>query len=140
MTFVLDASVALAWAFEDEGNDYVRHVLESLRRSSAIVPPIWALEIANVLLIAERRRRINEAQTSRFIEYLGGLPIEVDDSGLADVLTDGVAIARSHQLSSYDAMYLDLAMRHGVPLATQDRRLTEAARLAGVPLLAEDGV
>lgn len=131
--FVIDASLAMSWCFHDEATEATDAVLERLRDDEAAVPAIWPLEIANVLLLAERRGRISEAQASRFVELLEQLPVEVDDTqtNVADV----VATGRRHQLSSYDASYLLLAERLGTPLGTRDIRLADAARQAGVPLL-----
>jgi predicted nucleic acid-binding protein len=131
--FVIDTSVAMAWCFEDEATDATDAVLDRLRDDHGVVPAIWPLEVANVLLAAERRGRLSEAQASRFLELLAQLPINVDDSptDMAGV----VAVARRHALSSYDASYLVLAERHGVSLATLDRPLGKAARKAGVQLL-----
>lgn len=131
--FVIDASVAMAWCFEDEVTDDTEAVLDRLRSEQAIVPAIWPLEVANVLLVAERRGRISEAQINRFIRLLGQLPIKLDDAG--SDLAGVVATGRVHGLSSYDASYLLLAERAGLPLATLDARLGGAATQAGVPLL-----
>ena len=129
----MDASVAMAWCFEDEVTEATDVVLDRLRDDEAAVPVIWPLEVTNVLLVAERRDRLSEAQASRFLELLTQLPIEVDDAphDLAAI----VAAGRRHELSSYDASYLVLAERLGAPLATVDRRLANAAERAGVELL-----
>lgn len=123
----------MAWCFADEATDATESVLDQFIDDVAIVPAIWPLEVANVILGAERRRRLTEAQASRFLELLQQLPINVDDvsTDLASVLAAG----RRHKLSSYDASYLLLAERLGVPLATLDRHLGEAATRAGVKLL-----
>jgi predicted nucleic acid-binding protein len=129
----MDASVAMAWCFEDEATEATDAVLDRLRDDEAAVPAIWPLEVANVLLVAERRGRLSEAQASRFLELLAQLPIEVDDAprDLADI----VAAGRRHELSSYDASYLVLAERLGASLATLDQRLAKVAEGAGVELL-----
>lgn len=131
--FVVDTSVTMAWCFEDEATPATEAVLDRLRDEPAIVPPIWPLEVANVLLVAERRRRMTEAQAARFTGLLGQLPIHVDDDtvDLSAVLGTG----RRHELSAYDAAYLVLAERLGAPLATLDDALAGAARTAGVALL-----
>ncbi|HEY7859507.1 MAG TPA: type II toxin-antitoxin system VapC family toxin [Candidatus Nanopelagicales bacterium] len=133
--FVIDTSVAMAWCFEDETTDATDAVLDKLRTDQATVPAVWPLEIANVLLVAERRARLREAQASRFLELLAQLPIDVDDSptDMAGI----VAAGRRHSLSSYDASYLVLAERLGTSLATLDRRLAAAAVNAGVRLTIE---
>ena len=131
--FVLDTSITMAWCFEDEATEATDALLDRLRDEEAAVPAIWPLEVANVLLAAERRGRISEAQASRFLDLIEQLPIVIDDAagGLASV----VAAGRRHGLSSYDASYLVLAERLGASLATLDRPLAEAAGRAGVHLL-----
>jgi predicted nucleic acid-binding protein len=130
--FVLDASVAASWFFEDEGGEYAATVLESLREWHAIVPSLWPLEVANVLLTAERRRRCSEAEAIRFLELLESLPIVTDEDTPGHALHGSYQLAREYGLSAYDAAYLELAMRLGAPLATLDRQLAEAATMAGV--------
>ena len=131
--FVIDTSVAMAWCFEDEATQATDAVLDLLRTDQVVVPAIWPLEVANVLLVAERRGRLTEAQASRFLELLAQLPINVDTSptDMAGI----VATGRRHTLSSYDAAYLLLAERLGAALATLDKVLAKAARKAGVQLL-----
>lgn len=133
MSFVLDASVTMAWCFADEVNAYTETVLERLQSSAVLVPAIWPLEVANVLLVSERRQRLTQAQTTRFVELLQALPITVDhgQKGL-DLL---LALGREHKLSAYDAAYLELAVRSGLALATQDARLSAAAKAIGVSLV-----
>jgi predicted nucleic acid-binding protein len=134
--FVLDNSVVMAWYFEDEANAYTSAVLESLAGGDALVPTIWPLEVANVLLVGERKGRSSEARTSRFIALLDALPIRVDAATSQRALSGILTLAREQRLSAYDAAYLDLAMREGLPLATQDQALRRAAEACGVGLLA----
>ena len=131
--FVLDCSVAMAWCFEDEADPYADGVLDRLVEESALVPPLWPLEIADVLIVAERRRKLRRSYSARFLELVGALPIEVD-SATPDP-SHLLAVAREHGLSAYDAAYLALAMREGIPRATRDRALGKAARRCGVSLL-----
>lgn len=133
MPFVLDASTALAWCFEDEASDATDAVLDRLTDDHAVVPSLWELEVANVLLVGERRGRLTEAQASRFVSLLASLPINVDVAP-ADMATL-LATGRQHGLTSYDAGYLLLAERDGLALATLDVKLRAAAGDAGVPLL-----
>ena len=135
MSFVVDASVTLAWCFEDEARPYAESVLDRLRGTQAMVPAIWPLEVANALLVAERRGRLAEAQTARLVELLASLPIDVDTEGLAHAWDTIVALGREHRLSAYDAGYLELAMRQGLPLATQDEGLKKVAGRAGIALV-----
>ena len=132
--FVLDTSVAVSWFFEDEAGEYTTTVLESLTEWEAVVPSLWSLEVANVLLVAERRRRCSEAEAARFIELLESLPIATDDDTARRALHGTYQLAREYDLTAYDAAYLELAMRLGVPLATFDRQLAEAAVKAGVTI------
>ena len=135
MAFVVDASVALAWCFEDEATPYAESVLDRLQQTEAVVPAIWPLEVANVLLTAERRQRLSEAQTVRLAQLLRGLPITIDTEGLTQALGSTLSHGREYGLSAYDTSYLELAMRQGLSLATQDADLREAAARAGVPLV-----
>ncbi len=134
MPFVLDASITLAWCFEDESSPYADYVLELLTADTALAPAIWPLEVANALCVAERRRRLLPADTVRFAELLSSLPIEVQGTTLERALGGIMQIARERSLSSYDAAYLDLAMLRGLSLATADERLATAASRLGVPL------
>ncbi len=133
MAFVVDTSVTMAWCFEDEATDATEVVLERLQQETAVVPPLWHLEVANVLLVAERRGRIKEAKAGHFLGLLAQLRIEIDQAP-----TDSSALlaaGRRHGLTAYDAAYLVLAERLALPLATLDGRLAEACGTAGVPLL-----
>lgn len=124
----------MSWLFKDEADSYSESVLSSLRAQGALVPVIWALEVANVLLTAERRQRVNEAQMAQFTELLVSLPISVLSRTADQTFGATLPLAREHKLSSYDASYLDLALREGLPLATRDQKLRLAARHCGVPL------
>jgi len=130
---VVDTSVTMAWCFDDEATDATDAVLDQLRRDDVAVPALWQLEVVNVLLVAERRRRITEAQAARFLDLLVRLPIRVDMSPTDT--TAVLAAGRRHNLSAYDAAYLVLAERLAAPLATLDNKLITACRTAGVPLI-----
>ena len=123
----------MAWCFEDEATAATETVLDLLRDDRAVVPALWTLEVANVLLVAERRDRLTESQASHFLALLAQLPIDIDTTAVDAAAL--VAVGRRHMLSGYDASYLALAERLGVPLATCDERLAAAARTAGVSLL-----
>ncbi len=133
--FVLDCSVAMAWCFEDEADECADLALEQLEGGEALVPSLWALEVVNVLLVAERRGRITASDSARFLELLGALSITAIDTSVARAGGHVFALGREHRLSAYDAVYLDLAMREGAPLATRDKALRRAADAVGVPLL-----
>jgi predicted nucleic acid-binding protein len=134
--FVLDNSIVMSWCFEDEASAYADQVLDALHGDEAIVPGIWPLEVANVMVVAERRRRLSKAETTRFVELLRSLPIRVDTETCGRVMGEISALARETGLSSYDASYLDLAMRRSIPIATLDKGLRKAARRCQVMLFA----
>ena len=133
--FVLDCSVTMAWCFGDESTPYTDGVRDALVDTRAVVPSLWPLEVANVLLVAERRKRLHKADATRFIALLQALPIRIDQGSRHAPLSDILELGRTHRLSSYDAAYLELAIREGLPLATLDDQLREATRQAGVPLV-----
>lgn len=134
--FVLDASIALTWLFRDELTAERRTVLERLDAEFAVVPAIWPLEMANILAIAERKGRIASAEVAEFVAKIETLDIRVDDGTASRGLREILALARRESLTSYDAAYLDLAMREGLPLATRDRALAKAAKRLGVAVIA----
>jgi predicted nucleic acid-binding protein len=136
LNFVLDASVVLAWAFEDEGGDYAVGVLEELRSSEAVAASLWPLEVTNGLVTAERRGRLGAPDGRRFLHLLLSLPIVVDPVGRRRAFEGVHALARTHGLTSYDAAYLELAVRYGIPVATLDEPLRKAVRAEGLSLFA----
>ena len=133
--FVLDASVTMAWCFEDEATPETWSVLDRLASEGAIVPALWPLEVGNILTQAERRQRTTAARISQFIEQLATLPIRVDDETAAHALSETLSLARSDKLTTYDAAYLELTMRRALPLATKDEALRDAAGRNGVDLI-----
>jgi predicted nucleic acid-binding protein len=132
---VLDASVALSWCFKNEASTVGDRVLERLEAESASVPAIWQLEIANVLALSERRGRITPAKSSEFIALLETLDVVVDDETPSRTLDRMLDLARAERLTAYDAAYLELAMRLGIPLASKDADLCDAAKHLGVNVL-----
>ena len=132
--FVVDNSIVMSWCFQDEADPYADSVLESLTESLAVVPAIWPLEVANVLLVAERRKRLSSSGLAHFFELLRALPISVEQETPARMLGEIYELARSLRLSSYDASYLDLSMRSSLPLATRDKALLSAAKKCGVSI------
>ena len=135
--FVLDTSVTMAWCFEDENNLYADAVLESLAENTALVPEIWLLEVSNVMVVSERRKRMTKADSVRFQELLRELSIQVESSTQQRIFGENLNLAREQNLSSYDASYLDLAMRAGCPIATLDEALQQVAKRCGVALYLE---
>ena len=133
-SFVLDTSTTMAWCFEDESSPYADKVLEQLEESTAIAPEIWPLEVSNVLVVAERRKRMTKADSVRFQELLQELPIQVEISTPQRIFGPVLDLAREQNLSTYDASYLDLAMRTGLPIATLDDALKQAATRCGIAL------
>ncbi len=132
ISFVLDASVALAWCFPDEGTEAGWKLLERAKSDGAIVPSHWALEMSSALLAGERRERIRRDEATDFIADLDTAQIEMDTLTHVRACHETLELAREHGLSSYDAAYVELARRRSIPLATRDRRLAAAARAAGV--------
>ena len=135
MAFVVDSSVTMSWCFADEATDYTESVLDRLRDLPAVVPAIWPLEVSNVLLVGERRRRITHSRATRFVRVLQELPISVDGETVSASLGPVLQLGREYGLTAHDAAYLELAMRRGLPLATLDEVLIAAASEAGVDLL-----
>jgi predicted nucleic acid-binding protein len=133
--FVLDASTALAWCFDDESSPYADAVLDRLDGDTAVVPSSWPLEMANALWSAERRGRLTRADSTEVAELLKGLRIEIVAPSLSLSLGHILDLARSQALTIYDASYLALAIREAAPLATIDARLRAAATQIGVALV-----
>lgn len=125
----------MRWFFGDgtpKDRAYAAISLDGLERTSAIVPVTWGLEVANVLTRAEVRSSVEPERTSAFVKMLKGMNIEVDASTFDHALSDTLQLARTYKLSAYDASYLELAIRRGIPLATLDSNLQKAAKKAGV--------
>ncbi|MCA9415364.1 MAG: type II toxin-antitoxin system VapC family toxin [Candidatus Omnitrophica bacterium] len=118
----------MSWCFEDESSEYADKVLESLENCEAVVPSIWPLEVGNVLLVAERRNRIDEASSTHFLEILNALPIQVEPEPPDRIFTRILSLARKHEMSTYDASYLDLALRLDVQIATLDESLRRTTK------------
>ena len=133
--FVLDASVALAWCFEDENTPSARQILARLRAEAASVPATWPIEVANVLALAERRRRITPADSAEFIAKLEDVAILVDEETSSRAFGRVLDLAREERLTAYDAAYLELAQRRTLPLATLDKDLCAATAALGLRLL-----
>lgn len=133
MAFVLDASVSAAWALADEVSPVAETAALRLKSEIALVPPLWWYETRNILIISERRQRMTPLDSRMFLDLLSGLPIQVDPAQDEEIT---LGFARQHRLSFYDAAYLAVAQRNGIPIATLDKALQSAARKASIPLLA----
>jgi len=131
---VLDASVALTWCFADQATPATDLLLDEVRDFGAVVPPLWFLEVANVLLNAERRGRITAPDIAQRLDLISALPILVDQAGTGFAWTTTLNLARTEKLTPYDASYLEISLRRALPLFTRDRELADAARRRGVLL------
>jgi len=131
---VLDASVAVSWCFRDQHTAYTRGVLEALVDGVAVVPALWLLEVANVTSLAERRGLLPAADRTRYLQLLGGLRTRLDHASAERIWGDVYELATSHDLTIYDARYLELARRMQMPLASIDGELVAAAQREGVPM------
>ena len=128
-------SAALTWCFEDERTPVTATLLERVGETGAFAPNLWPLEALNGLLVAERRGRLDSARRHRLLRFLQMLPITLDDDTTAQIWTATASFAERFGLSAYDATYLELAYRLGLPLASLDRKLRAAANKLGVTLL-----
>lgn len=139
MQFVLDCSVSISWCLVDENDDYANALLAMMPDCEAFVPLIWSLEVANTLLVAERRNRMTSEQSELAIALLQSLLIHVDEATHTNALSSTLVLGRQEGLAAYDAAYLELALRLQLPIATLDIRLAEAAIRCGVGLVVVDG-
>lgn len=135
MTLVLDGSVSLAWCFEDERTPEVLAVFERVVEEGAFVPAIWRYEVANALLMGQRRKRIDAGRRTALLQTLSELDVEEDRAPEGDPWRATVQLADLHRLTVYDASYLELAQRRRLPLATLDAPLRAAAGKSAVLLL-----
>jgi predicted nucleic acid-binding protein len=126
--------VALAWCFPDETSEYADGVLVALEGHSIFVPAVWALEVANAILVAEHAKRLRQKEIESFTGLLEHLSITQDAQSIADNILSVLPVARAHGLSAYDAAYLELSIRRGAPLATLDGKLRKAAKASAVQL------
>ncbi len=132
---VVDASVALAWCFEDEASPATDAILDQVKDEGAIVPSLWHLELGNILLLAERRGRTIQGGIVARLALMGLLPITTDAGTPGRAWREILTLARAEQLTTYDAAYLELAFRRGLPLATKDEALLGAAQRIGVRVI-----
>jgi predicted nucleic acid-binding protein len=133
--FVLDSSVAVSWCFDNEINDQTDILLDKLVEYGGYVPLLWYWEVANVLNTAVKKGRIKSADVPVRLRILTGLPVESDDQGVERTMGETLLLAQAERLSVYDAAYLELSLRLGLPLATLDAELRQAAQRRGVEVL-----
>ena len=133
-SIVLDASVAMTWCYPDENARYAYSVLDALENVSAVVPSLWPVEVANAVIVGERRHHLSAADVTRFFELLRNLSIVIDSQTGIRSFSETMALARTYGLSAYDAVYLELAMRENLTLATLDEQLKKAANASGVTI------
>ncbi len=134
MAFVLDCSVTLPWFLEDERTEFTDSLLFSVKTTEYWVPAIWCLEFPNALLVAERRKRIDRGRRLEALDQVARLLVRVDNEPIVMKAVSG--IAERHDLSTYDAAYLELAVRLSAGLITLDRTLAQAASLEGIAVQA----
>ncbi len=135
MSLVLDASMALSWYFADEQTDEADTVLDIVVEQGAVVPSLWRLEVANALQVSVRRKRFDVAFRNRALAQLSHLTIAVDPDTDTNAWSATLRLSDQFQLTLYDAAYLELAQRRGLPLASLDRPLRKAAGALGIALL-----
>lgn len=132
--FVLDCSVAATWLIDDEASARTGQLFKRLQQNGAVVPALWHLEVGNMLMQAERKGRIAPAQIADCVQLAGQLPLVTEDDYIR-ALHEVLDLARAENLTTYDAAYLELAMRRRLPLATLDQGLARAAGRHGVEIL-----
>jgi predicted nucleic acid-binding protein len=141
VTLLLDASVALAWCItraDPSEAILAQEALNFVRLNRAVVPALWYAEVANTLLVFERAKRFIPQDSSNFLSDLATLWIEPDPLPPQQSQSQVLSLARTHQLTAYDATYLELALRLGLPLATFDKKLAQAAHAAGISVFGEN--
>ena len=139
-SLVIDCSVTMAWYFKDEATPYTNAVRAALATERGVVPALWPLEVANVLLRGERRKRSTQAQAAKWLRFRAALPIVVDTQTTALGFYPILDLARSHKLTAYHAADLELAMRLGLPIAARDGDPVKTAQAVCVPLFAPPGM
>jgi|ERR1700722_10410063 len=133
--FIVDCSIALAWCFPDEETPATKILLDRMNDEAAVVPALWFIEITNVLALSEKKGRIDRAKVAEFIALIEEFELDVDHEASRLAFSHLLPLCRAHQLTSYDAAYLELALRRHLPLSTLDKQLTNAAKKLGVKVL-----
>lgn len=135
MSFILDASVTLSWCFTDEYTSETNTLLAECLNRDIYVPGLWSLEVGNILLLGLKKERISSAGVSEFLNLLESLKINTDTNTASRAFHQILSLAQAHHLTTYDAAYLELAMRMGLPLATKDKALRSVCEILQVPLV-----
>jgi predicted nucleic acid-binding protein len=135
MSLVIDASLTVAWYFEDETTPVTEAILDRVSEAGAIVPTLWRLEVANAFQSAIRRKRITAPYRDQSLAELTQMPITIDADTNVYAWTTTLRLAERFALTIYDSAYLELAQRRSLPLATLDAALREATAALGVTLL-----
>lgn len=133
MPFVVDNSVVIGWCFQSQAMEYSDKVLDMLSDETAHVPGLWVLEFSNILRKSLKAGKIDEARAAQLVDMVGSLPLSIDHAPVT--VADNLRLATKYGLTSYDAAYLELAMRMRMPIAASDGALREAAVRAGVGLV-----
>jgi predicted nucleic acid-binding protein len=128
--FTVDCSVSMAWLFDEQSDIYTEAALDALSQGHAVAPQWWPIETINVLLVLERRNRLSSLQATQLLRHLHCLPVELKATQSSPIELH--ALAHQNKLSSYDALYLDIALNARLPIATRDKRLRQAAIDCGV--------
>ena len=135
MSLVIDSSTTLAWIYSEETTEAIAEVLVRMKEKGAWVPALWRLEVANVLEMNVRRGRHDAAFRDAALADLAILPISIDAETDRQAWGATLRLAERHRLTLYDAAYLELAQRRGMPLATLDQELRDAALTEGMILM-----
>lgn len=137
MTFVADASIGLAWCFPEEETPATRKLLDRVADEAAVVPGFWFIELTNILALSEKKGRISKEEVAEFIFLIEGFSLDVDHECSTRAFAHLLPLCREHHLTAYDAIYLDLARRRRLPLATLDRPLAKVAGKLGIKVLGQ---
>ena len=131
-TFIADASVAIGWVHPGQATTHTAAMLDAIAEGAAVeVPAVWPLEVVNALTVLVRRRKLTEAERQTGLGWLRGLPLRVDHEMASLAFSRLSDLASAHQLSVYDAAYLELALREAIPIATRDKAVLNACKKAG---------
>lgn len=129
---VIDNSVFMSWAFTDEKNKKSRDLLKRVEKITVYVPSLWVYELTNVLFVAEKKGRIKKVDTISFLNFIKFLPINIENSSYDIVTKDALAISREHNITIYDASYIELAIRKNLPIASFDKELVNISKKIGI--------